>query len=701
MPFELEALVGHLYIAGGRTIHTTPPGALVQTAPKTAARGREVDTFFSLVLPSGRVVPTTFYEQMAHMSAERYFSNGGSVTSALRDVFNTLNHNLHEHNQSGRSHYEAHMICAVLRDDELYLARSGAAIALLRHSGDTFSLPEDMDDDKKLFMAPMGTQPIPEVDMKRFVIDSGSRLLLADAAIREVSLARITQALLGKTLENVLNDFKTLITLQTQMIATEFVVPERKIPVVAAEGDDSSQLSNTITQARTNIQQEAARTAEARRKQSPAIKIGRRMQQTVGETAKGMGTGLEAMSDVAAKVFKRKESEKPLIPPSVIMTTIVALPLALVVVIVLSWIGGLGETRYETCVNNALKNAELARNINQSQLNAIRTAWDVVLANVSECEEERTDDPVIIALKREAQTNIDGISDITRREANLLVSLPGATIRRMLLQGTDLYVLDVNPRLPVIYRVKLDATGTQAIDQDPIINMRSGATVSGLSIGPLVNMTLSTRNLLALDSNGVLISCSLSLITDCTAQQLNTDILRNPIALQVYNANGNIYVLDTGANQVWRYQPTADLYPDRPSEYFTGTSLPQLVQAVDFAIRQDDGEVFVLYGGGYITRHRGGEPQSFNFTPFPPGQDPSDASLQYFYLSGNLLPGFYLISQPTRTIYETGLAGAWQRTYRIFDESKFELLNSVVVDPGQRLIYAGSGNTIYTLHMDE
>jgi hypothetical protein len=34
MPFDYESLVGHLYIVGGRALSVTPPGALVEVAPK-------------------------------------------------------------------------------------------------------------------------------------------------------------------------------------------------------------------------------------------------------------------------------------------------------------------------------------------------------------------------------------------------------------------------------------------------------------------------------------------------------------------------------------------------------------------------------------------------------------------------------------------------------------------------------------------
>src|SRR5690606_37195618 len=201
MAFELEALVGHMYVAGGRTIKTTPPGALCEVAPKRAARGREVDTLFVLVLPSGNVAPNTFYEQMSLMAAERYFSNTGSVTSAIRDVFNTLNNNLFEHNASGRKHYEANMIVAVMRATDLYVARAGAATLVLRHSGTTKTVPDSLTDDDKLFKPPLGVQPIPEVELSRFTLDSGTRMILSDDSIAEITAEKLNQALVASNIE--------------------------------------------------------------------------------------------------------------------------------------------------------------------------------------------------------------------------------------------------------------------------------------------------------------------------------------------------------------------------------------------------------------------------------------------------------------------------------------------------------------------
>ena len=125
MAYELEALVGHLYILGGRTININPPGALVEVAPQSAARGREGDTLFVMVLPSGDIAPTSFYEQMSKLATERYFNVSGSVTAALRTMFQIINRNLYEHNQSGQQQYEANIIVAVLHARRRFVCGAG------------------------------------------------------------------------------------------------------------------------------------------------------------------------------------------------------------------------------------------------------------------------------------------------------------------------------------------------------------------------------------------------------------------------------------------------------------------------------------------------------------------------------------------------------------------------------------------------
>ncbi|PJF24786.1 MAG: hypothetical protein CUN53_16075, partial [Phototrophicales bacterium] len=157
MAYELEALVGHIYLVGGRTISTPPPGALVEVAPRKAARAREGETFFCLVLPiGGKPAPPVFYEEMAALAAERYFEGTSSVTAALRDVISHLNENLYAHNTTSPARYEASMVCAALHGTELYVAKAGAGAAIIRSRGELLPFPTAFDNAEALGGTPMG-----------------------------------------------------------------------------------------------------------------------------------------------------------------------------------------------------------------------------------------------------------------------------------------------------------------------------------------------------------------------------------------------------------------------------------------------------------------------------------------------------------------------------------------------------------------
>ncbi len=182
MPFEYEALVGYLYVVGGRSISAPPPGTLVEVAPKRVARGREIDTFFTLVIPSGvTVAPAVFYEEMARTGAEQYFNSNGSVTAGIKTVFTHLNGNLYTHNSSDPRHYEASMLCGVLRGADLYIGKVGSGVGLYRADGESQPFPTDFSYREALNTPALGVQPEAEMRMGRYQVSAGARLILADS----------------------------------------------------------------------------------------------------------------------------------------------------------------------------------------------------------------------------------------------------------------------------------------------------------------------------------------------------------------------------------------------------------------------------------------------------------------------------------------------------------------------------------------
>lgn len=723
MAFELEALVGHLYVAGGRTIHTTPPGALCEVAPSRAARGREIDTLFVLVLPSGSFAPKTFYEQMALMAAERYFSMSGSVTSALRDVYNTLNHNLYEHNHSGRRHYEANMIAVVMRGEELYVARTGAAVMVLQQESGVVGSPVDYTDDDALFTPPLGVQPIPEVEMSRHALSAKARMMLVDANITEIVREKALHALRGETLEDVLDAFKLLVTLQLQMMVVEFVQPDEPVMVPAATGQSTAVLSAEIAAARARIAQtatdtttgEATTSGTDRSARGSRGRMRKHLRAFVANVMRGLGHGFAAISTMLHAVIGRTPTERGRSRNRVLTSfAVVSLPVIVFSAVLLSWVFNVGQTAYEECVARARQTAELARTIdstNQADSASIIRAWESAQRIVDECHEIRPDseDPVLDTIEEQSRAVIDTLNQISRRAPLIIHSFPEAALIEIVRQGLDLYVLDTN-RGSLVYRVQLREDGRAvASPPQPIANMRTGTQISSFTVDRIVSIAFDTQRnrITALDRNGVLISCRPQFINQCEAQQLQgTDSWVEPIAMRYYV--NNLYVMDRGANQLWRYEPigTTTNYDQPPQEYFSGSIRDSynFADVVDFVISNADasrGHVYILYSEGYMTRHLAGQPVAFQFG-FPSGHDLTDATLQAMYINDTpIFSGFYFVSRPTRTIYKSTLGGSFDAAFRLEDEDLLERVTDVVADEEQGLIYAISGNTILAFARDD
>ncbi|MEO1162201.1 MAG: hypothetical protein AAFV98_00335, partial [Chloroflexota bacterium] len=600
MAFELEALVGHLYIAGGRTIKTTPPGALCEVAPKRAVRGREIDTLFVLVLPSGKVAPNTFYEQMSLMAAERYFSNTGSVTSALRDVYNTLNNNLFEHNASGRTHYEANMITAVMRGMDLYVGRAGASTLMLRSGGNTETIPAPLTDDSKLFMPPLGVQPIPEVEMSRYKLDRRARLILADTSLTEITEENLTKALRAGDIEKVLDDLKLLITLQTQMMVIEFVPPEHPVMVPAATGQSSAVIATELAAARAKVATATVDVPTATKapatprpkRETPQDRLKKRAERGAVGVARGLGHSMTRMSSVAKQVFGGNANARQRRRNATIIALLVfAIPAVLVSVVMFSWVGNVGETVYEECVGRANDAATVARALPSEQRQSLITAWGATLDIVGECKEYRPDlsDIPLNTLEAEAQVAVDSLSGISRRETSVVWASPdeGANLREIVIQGLDIYAFDDANN--VVYRLQLSEDGTSIIGQaQPLQFMSIGARVEGNTLGNIVGIAFDEeRNRIgALDENGVLVTCRPLSINDCESQQLpGFELIASPTRVQFWQ--NRLYVLDIGAEQIWRYQPigATSNYADTPTEVYSGTVRQQNMElATDFVI---------------------------------------------------------------------------------------------------------------------
>ena len=699
MAFELEALVGHLYIVGGRVINVNPPGSLVEVAPPSAAAGREGDTLFILIAPSGSIAPTTFYQQLAQLAAERYFDIGGSVTIALRTMFQLVNRNLYEHNlehaEEGGQQFETSMIAAVLHEDDIYVARVGPVISVLQTAGLTLTFPEDLADDEPLFSVPLGLLPEPDISMVRYGVNAGSRLVLSDGNLADIPGDRLTSIMLENDIEKVLGGLRRTIKIQSQLMLVELVPPEYDGPVLAAPGESSHEISMRLKEARLQLDADAAQWQLPRRGDFGAI-LRWGLARLAGRAAGVLlflGDILQRIFPLPAAASSRRASSGTL------FLTVLLIPLLIVSIVVLSWVSNLGETEFEQCLGRLQEAARLAQSIDPSNRRSVTSAWNATIQVADACDVMRPGDPSVAEMRSEAQELIDTINNVKRREAIPLINFEDASISRLRIQGTDLYALD--GRNDQVYHIKLSDNGREALQDEPVAKMRLGATHQGITIGQITDIAFDDHSgdIAMLDANGTLLRCAPQFVFTCDVQRiLESQSWKQPAALTIWDRK--LYILDSEEGQIWRYDPSGGAYVSAPREYFAGSARPNLRNVSDFTIA-GDGHLYLLYRDGVMKRYFGGSEVAFTFSGFNEGSEPSVVLTEGFYLNDSpFAPGFFLISRGTRTIFETTAAGTFMDSYQAFDQEKLELMSAVVAYPEQNILYVASGNTIFSITMD-
>ncbi|NLX11216.1 MAG: hypothetical protein GXY36_16330 [Chloroflexi bacterium] len=756
---ELEAREGHLLVVGGRAVSMPPPGALVETAPRRAARGREGDRLFILVTPAGELrVPGAFFEEMARLAADAYFSSGGGVTGGLREALTTLNRHLLTTAEPGAEPQWLDVLALVLHGDELFAARSGGTFAAIYQNANLAFFPLDRRD-PLAHSAPLGAENLPDIQLARYTVGPGCTLLLADAGLSQASDDDLQRVLSEGSLPPILNALKGLADRQTSASvivlaapdgqvhpvpplpepvhvpqpvaptpASELSVPlagsdahaapwmEQARPVAAVptaeldrpEPDESpapvlERARDALDRVTDVVSDAASRVAETSRERGPSaftravIGVRRGIWQVVHAVLAALLGVLRGLESALGKVLPEPGADgKQGIPTNVAVGLALLIPIVIVVVVVGLALSNRGQTDFEIYLATA-KDAHqdaLTRSAGACVDPELRAVWEDVMGLAEQAGKFRPDDIEVLQIQADAQNYLDCFDVIERRAVKLLHQFPeGADLVGPVVQGgIDLFVLDRTSG--TVYHDTLNERGDGLTARDDRGIVGRGSAVGQYVVGDIFDIEwLPNGNvLLAPDRNGVLVTYSSTFFA--SAHQLVVDARWvDPIAIAVFRSN--LYVLDRGADQIWRYvQPAGERrYTSAPEEYFTGSNLPDLSTAVDFGI-SETGEIFILYADGSVERYLSGEPQTFTYNKRPEGTLTSGHAL--FIDNDPASRSLYIVDGENETIYETSWAGTFGYGYRPLNPTDaFEGISGVFADTVVRNnMYVVAGNQL-------
>ena len=151
--------------------------------------------------------------------------------------------------------------------------------------------------------------------------------------------------------------------------------------------------------------------------------------------------------------------------------------------------------------------------------------------------------------------------------------------------------------------------------------------------------------------------------------------------------SSNIYLLDKGGNQIWKYLATADGYSDKKTYLNSGVKA-DFSQAIRMQI---ESSIYVLKASGEIARYTRGAVDTFSLSGLDKGvKDPKS-----FFTSSDV-DNVYILDSGNSRLVVVDKKGVYKAQYQ---GDKFAVASDVVADEKGKKAYLLDGSKIYSMDL--
>jgi hypothetical protein len=211
--------------------------------------------------------------------------------------------------------------------------------------------------------------------------------------------------------------------------------------------------------------------------------------------------------------------------------------------------------------------------------------------------------------------------------------------------------------------------------------------------------------LAALDANGALLSYRPNFVDTLVAALGFSSEWQRPTAVSTYDER--LYILDSGAQQIWRYFPIGDQFEINAEEraiVFTPTEAVELDKVIDFDLFSEDGSLVLLYENGriryYDTRSLRRQWDETVMHSFNKNISPIVAPKSVKFIGQGIGTSIFVLDAGSgRMLWLNTRAGDILDQYRATDEFGNELLFQVSdfeITPDFQNFFFVAGNKLYT-----
>jgi len=656
MPEPFYTTIGQFSSSGGRLLARATNARAVE--PAADLPGAERGNLYVLLEVTGSGGGhAALYRQMLNAVQQAYYELGDTVEAALRQAIRAAHAVLRRANEGlPEANWRAGISCVAYVGGELVIAQAGPALALVSH-------PQTVDQFPGQPGQPLGGDERPETEVFHRSVEPGSMLLLAQSDwLIHVTLEALAVAVAAERVSlaaDYLGQLAGQADLSALLIgfggsAIPEVLDEPPTPVLAAAPKSggrpgaSEAIGEVGRAAAGGAAAGVGRLAEGVRRvfapepperepvvaaeprAGPAL-FGRRPSEEeeaapIRKAAVRPSTPTTGGAGVASsEVAERLEAETPARRsawPLVLALIGIPLVIAVVVLAMLWYRTRANETLFQETLAGAAAAIEEAESAGDE--GTARLRLDAARAYLDKARAQRADDAELAKLQTQYGDILNRVNHVIPLYG--MVQLwdlreSGRRLERVLAAGDSLFVLDRGRH--EVLRFVLSQLRDSVTPADATGVIRRGqqigdpASGSGLIVSDLVDMTWAEAitnqrsRLLVLDTAGGLASYDVTYATTKTPLA-GREQPSLPQLIQSYG--GNLYLVDTKANQIWRYRPTEKGYENPPEKYFTAGVQVDLAGVQAVAI---DANIWLLFADGRLLKFYTGEQKPFEFKGLP------------------------------------------------------------------------------------
>jgi hypothetical protein len=717
----ISTSVGQVALLGGGR-NERPGGILVEEPASRFGRGRSLGNLYVVVDVSGpEMERDAIAWQMAETIRETYYGRRGSITAGLQQALQEANNFLFRENRNSLpgERRTAGVSCVVLRDNDLFVAQAGPALIYLAQEGAVRRLPEsspwlDGFPPEEMDATALGERRDANTFLFHTPVRGGETVLLANCDLaQQVKSAEWPQLLALEPMEALLEEvFATSQGGDLSVLVVRLGEESPQSTPVPSTGDTGGAV------ALGNVLDRASGWATDLRVGEWLEGSGQAVLHFLGGLWLGLLSLLRSMmpdkpgsaavtAGKAPATPARKKRSVPRRPSrsdpvqKVLIGVAIAIPIVVGIVVLVTLLqrGQTQRAEMEALWQQASTQWEQAQTASEPAV--IREHLTAAEQHLQELLGRWPEDAEAQDLKSKVESRLDVINEVQRVSwVELNTYEEDAILSRVVVQGTHVFVLDhYNDR---VYHHQLDEAAQPALKAGTkeTVLVSKGDQVGGVLVADLVDMVWmplgnnrQKASLVILESGGTLLDYDPTTGELLPLQVAATDRWQFPEL--VGSHSGRLYVLDSTANQIWRYNPTPEGYAGSPDEWLQEEI--DLAGVIDMAIGDS---IYLLYANGQIRKLTVGQTDSFATSDW---DTPPHNPTALFTRPPDQTQWLYVGDEGNSRIVQASKEGDFQQQFRLTDAQMDEngdplaQLSSLFVDEIGGHAFVLGGNKLYVL----